>query len=70
MATIISEFDDDELVVPQEFLPMIEEMFEFTYNRADEFKEGKHGVLMSISGGLYPEELGDKAQLIYEKVAA
>jgi adenylosuccinate synthase len=67
-ATIISDFDDDEMVIPKEYMQTIEDMFQFAYNRADEFLEGKNGVMLSISGGQYPEQIGDKAQAIYKAV--
>ena len=68
MATIISEYDDDEMVIPVKFLDTLEQMFEFAYNRADDFNESERGVKLNISGGQYPEQIGDKAQLIYETV--
>lgn len=66
--TVISDFDDDEIVVPNQYIGILTDMFEFAYNRADEFTEGKNGVILNISGGAYPKEIGDKAQAIYELV--
>ncbi len=43
-------------------------MFQFAYNRADEFTEGKTGVSLNISGDQYDEEIGQPAQVIYELV--
>lgn len=68
MMTIISEHGDDELVIPNEYLPQVERMFEFAYNRADEFSESDNGVMLEISGGAYPEQIGDPAHDIYVKV--
>lgn len=68
MMTITSDFTSEEFLIPAVYLDTVEAMFQFAYNRADEFQEGKNGVMLSISGGQYPERIGDIAQLIYEKV--
>ena len=44
-------------------------MFQFAYNRADEFIEGKTGVSLNISGDQWRRNWA-KAQVIYELVKA
>lgn len=68
MATMTTDINDDELVIPKKYMQDIENMFQFAYNRADEFKEGAHGVMLNISGSKYPEQIGYIAQYIWEDI--
>ena len=68
MITLRTDLDRDEFVVPNQYIQIIEDMFQFAYNRADEFTEGKTGVSLNISGDQYDEEIGQPAQVIYELV--
>lgn len=68
MMTITGEYDGDEFVIPDKFAGDVRAMFEYAYNRADEFAESARGVSLEISGGAHPERIGDKAQAIYNEV--
>lgn len=68
--TVETDFDEDSIIVPNKYRESLMQMLEFSYNRADDFKESTHGVYVNISGSQYAKELGDIAQNIYEAVKA
>lgn len=68
MMTIIGDLDHDEIVIPETFRDNVQQWFEFAYNRADDFKESKNGVMLNISGGQYPDDLGDAVHELYKEL--
>jgi len=68
MITITSDLIGDELIVSNDHAAEIESMFEYAYNRADEFSESENGVMLSISGGQHFTKIGDPVQKIYAEL--
>lgn len=67
---MVNDLDYQETEISNEFASAVDAMFQFSYNRADEFNEDENGVTMSISGGQYEENIGNVAQNIFEEMRA